>query len=251
MKPLATTHNSYIQDTPDFLRQILHFNQNVKLPSNAILVVQDVSALFTNITHIDAQNASREALNKRENQEVPTEFIVCLLKLVLENNLFEFNDQFYQQRIGASMGSRPAPPMANIFMARNLDQQILDIAAKFGKMDFMKRFLDDLFSIFVGSTKKLHQFAEKINQIHPNIKFTMQHTTPDGESIEDRCSCYPIYSVPFLDTSLSIKNGQIVSDLYRKPTDTNKYLLPDSCSPNTCKIIYLSFYTERKGKNTL
>ena len=152
MKPLATTHKSYIQDTPDFLRQILNFNQNVKLPSNTILVVQDVSALFTNITHIDAQNTSREARNERDNQEVPTEFIISLLKLVLKNNLFEFNKQFYQQCIGASMGSRPAPPMANIFMARNLDQQILDIAAKFGKMDLLKRFLDDLFSIFVGST---------------------------------------------------------------------------------------------------
>ena len=63
----------------------------------------------------------------------------------------------------------------------------------------------------------------------------MQHTTPDGESVENMCSCDPKYSVPFLDTSLSIKNSQIVSDLYRKPTDTNKYLLPDSCSPNTCK----------------
>ena len=235
LKPLATTHKSYIQDTPDFLRQILDYNQKVKLPLNAILVVQDVSALFTNITHEDAQNTSREALNERENQEVPTEFIICLLKLVLENNLFDFNGDLYQQLIGVSMGSRPAPPMANIFMARNLDQQILDIAARFGQMDFMKRFLDDLFSIFFGSTKRLHQIADKINQIHPNIKFTMQHTTPDGESEDERCPCEPKYSVPFLDTSLSIKDGQMVSDLYRKPTDTNKYLLPDSCHSNTCK----------------
>jgi hypothetical protein len=37
--------------------------------------------------------------------------------------------------------------------------------------------------------------------------------------------------VPFLDTSCSLKKGRILLDLYRKPTDRNRYLLPDSCHP--------------------
>ena len=32
--------------------------------------------------------------------------------------------------------------------------------------------------------------------------------------------------------SISIKNGKIVTDLYRKPTDRVQYLLPSSCHPN-------------------
>ena len=43
-----------------------------------------------------------------------------------------------------------------------------------------------------------------------------------------------INSIPFLDTSCSLKNGRIILDLYRKPTDRNKYLLPDSCHPYSC-----------------
>lgn len=86
----------------------------------------------------------------------------------------------------------------------------------------MKIFLDDLFSIFIGTTKKLHNFFEEINQIHPNIKFTMDHTTPQFERQEDRCPCNPKSAVPFLDTSCSIKDGQIIMDLYRKPTDTKE-----------------------------
>ena len=38
-----------------------------------------------------------------------------------------------------------------------------------------------------------------------------------------------------MDTLCSIKNGQIVTDLYRKPSDRNKYLLPDSCHANSVK----------------
>ena len=45
------------------------------------------------------------------------------------------------------------------------------------------------------------------------------------------CPCIPVTSIPFLDTSCSIKDGAIVNDLYRKPTDRNMYLLPSSCHP--------------------
>ena len=38
-------------------------------------------------------------------------------------------------------------------------------------------------------------------------------------------------SIPFLDTLCSIENGRIETNLYRKPTDRNKYLLLDSCHP--------------------
>ena len=42
-------HDSYIQDTPDFLRQLQHINQNETLPDNALLVVIDAIGLYTNI----------------------------------------------------------------------------------------------------------------------------------------------------------------------------------------------------------
>ena len=45
------------------------------------------------------------------------------------------------------------------------------------------------------------------------------------------CDCPQIEAIPFLDTLCQIKEGKICTDLYRKPTDRNKYLLPDSCHP--------------------
>ena len=95
----------------------------------------------------------------------------------------------------------------------------------------MKRFLDDIFQIFVGSTKMLHKIFQDINNIHPNIKFTISHTLIQNESEESRCSCIPQESIPFLDTSCKIENGKIILDLYKKPTDRNMYLLPSSCHP--------------------
>ena len=95
----------------------------------------------------------------------------------------------------------------------------------------MKRFLDDIFQIFCGSTRQLHNFIEEINKIHPNIKFTMTHTTPDNEPFPSRCSCPTKKTIQFLDTSCTIREGRIIVDLYRKPTDRNQYLLTSSCHP--------------------
>ena len=50
----------------------------------------------------------------------------------------------------------------------------------------------------------------------------------------DDCDCESTDNIPFLDTSLSIINSRICSDLYRKPSDRCQYLLPQSCHPPHC-----------------
>ena len=45
-----------------------------------------------------------------------------------------------------------------------------------------KRFLDDLFMIFNGTTKNLNELFKELNDEHPTLKFTMQHTSPSSES---------------------------------------------------------------------
>ena len=73
-----------------------------------------------------------------------------------------------------------------------------------------------------------------MNKIHPTIKFTAEFTSPfkcDIQGPHD-CFCHQTQSIPFLDTSVSIRNGIYITDLYRKPTDRCQYLLPSSCHPS-------------------
>ena len=55
------------------------------------------------------------------------------------------------------------------------------------------------------------------------MKYTMHHTTIGNEPIEQKCECEEIYSIPFLDVSCSLEEGQIVTDLHKKETDRNQY----------------------------
>ena len=84
---------------------------------------------------------------------------------------------------------------------------------------FFKRFIDDIFLIWTGSVNELEEFLIAINKLHKTIKFTANYDVVSK-------------STTFLDTVVTIKDGIITTDLYRKPTDKVQYLLPTSCHPN-------------------
>ena len=88
-----------------------------------------------------------------------------------------------------------------------IDRKIIEIlkSSKEGNIRLFKRFLDDIISIWCGTTKELDLIFDALNQIHENIKFTMSHTNPINEKIEDKCKCDTKLSIPFLDTAISIE----------------------------------------------
>ena len=233
----ATSHQTYLKDTPDFLRQIAKINSGPKLDKQTMLATFDVDGLFTNILHRDGLQSLQEQLQEDSTiEEAHKKYILKLMEVILKNNFFSFHDSHWKQLIGAAMGSRPVPAFADGFMARTIDPEIQKLSEKYNKekvksLPLLKRFLDDYISLFVGTTKNLHRLLEEINKIHPQIRLTMSHTSVPGELLEDQCDCEKKSEIPFLDTLCSLKDGKIETDLYIKPTDRNQYLLPTSCHP--------------------
>ena len=239
IKEASVKHPSYLQDTPHFLRVVNKINSGPKLPDKSCLVTADITGAYANIPQEDGSKCLYEVLEEREDKTIPSAFIVKPMDLIQMYNIFEFHDgQLWKQLYGVAMGIHPAPSFANIYLGRRIDLEIIKIINKYvqeGNQSFkiLKRFLDDLFQIFTGTTKDLHRLYEEINRIHPTLKFTMVHTTIENELDEDRCDCAETDSIPFLDTLLKIENGRIDIDLYKKKTDRNQYLLPSSCHPKS------------------
>ena len=209
LKNLAVTHPSYLQDIPHFLRFIEEINRKGPLPNGAFLVTMDVSALYTNIPQDEGLDKIEEKLNSRLDQGMPSKFLRNLLEICLKYNIFEFDKKLYLQKIGTTMGIKPAPSYADIFMAKR-DEEILEMAIRLFSIDdkspilAYKRFLDNIFKIWTGPVEELYRFLEKVNELHPNIKFTMEHTSPykcDTLCSHD-CWCPQSSSIPFLDTSV-------------------------------------------------
>ena len=87
----------------------------------SLLATFDVDGLFTNIIHTEGLQCLQEQLQEQGKNKVPYEYIVELMDIILNNNIFTFHDALWKQEVGAAMGSRPIPPYANIFLARTLD----------------------------------------------------------------------------------------------------------------------------------
>lgn len=70
------------------------------------------------------------------------------------------------------MGTKFTPITANLFMGEWDDKIIFSIKRE--ELIFYKRYIDDLFFIWVGSTESLQQFIQKLNVNNNNIKLTTQ-----------------------------------------------------------------------------
>ena len=108
-----------------------------------------------------------------------------------------------------------------IYLCVNLKKQLLESSIERPLSSY--RFIDDVDMKWTLSDKELQNFLSRANNLHPSIKFThkISNTT-----------------ISFLDTSSSLSEGVLSTDLYSKPTDINQCLLPSSCHlPHVTKSI--------------
>ena len=133
------------------------------------------------------------------------------MALVLMWNIFEFDMNLFIQMIGTAMGTIAAPTFANLFMGK-IDKMIKQCAYRgiINLIYFYKRFIDDILVIWCGTEQEFLDFMQRINALHPTIKFTHEYN-------------YIEKSTTFLDTKITIKNNKIITDLYKKKTDRVQY----------------------------
>jgi hypothetical protein len=144
-----------------------------------------------------------------------------MAEFVLKNNYFEFDGDIYCQNSGTAMGTKFAPPYACIFMdmveTEFLKQQSV-------KPSIWLRYIDDVFFVWLGEDKLL-QFMSRLNEFHPNLKFTYE---------------YSHNRVNFLDVVVENAGGKFITSLFCKATDCQQYLHYDSSHPAHVKrsIVY-------------
>ena len=94
LQPIAQIVNSFIKDTNHFLWKIKSLGQ---LPEGAILCTTDVVGLYPNIPHKEGRASRRKFLDTRTEKRVTTENLVELAEIVLNNNIFHFNEETLKQ----------------------------------------------------------------------------------------------------------------------------------------------------------
>ena len=159
-------------------------------------VSYDVESLFTNVPVIETIDYILDEIY--EKKRLPSLckrslFKKLLLKLTCES-IFMFDDKFYKQTEGCTMGGPLSVIISNIFMSK-LEKEVVTPE----KPVFYKRYIDDI----ITRRKKNMPDAllTKIQNFHANIKFTVE-VNPEK----------------FLDTKLILnEDGSCRTLVYRKP----------------------------------
>uniref|UniRef100_A0A8C5PUI2 Reverse transcriptase domain-containing protein n=1 Tax=Leptobrachium leishanense TaxID=445787 RepID=A0A8C5PUI2_9ANUR len=215
LKAPVMSLSTCLRDSTDVIDKI----KTVSLSDQSLFVTIDVCSLYTVIPHDDGVEAARWVLENVTNEvEWDIDFIVELLRLSLRLNYFRFEDKFYRQRRGTSMGAPMAPMYANAFMYLYEVKYILPLFSD--GLRAYHRFIDDILIIWDGDELQLEQKMAALNSLPTTVRFTYQSNPQKAE---------------FLDLNIFRVGCHIAYSLFRKPTDRNTVLHNHSFHPPKLK----------------
>ena len=179
-----------------------------RVTQDELLVSFDMSSLLTNVSVCKAVEVIQDMLESdpklSECTTLDADTVADLLSLCLKSACFRYNSCYYEQKMGAAMGSPVSAVVANSYM-EHFEQIALNSALHRPRL--WKRYVDDTLCI-IGNNE-VDELLLHINSIRPSIKFTVE-TEKDG-------------SLPFLDTLVShCDNDTLSIGVYRKPTHTDR-----------------------------
>ena len=119
------------------------------------MVTPDVVGLYPSIPQEAGLKALKEALDNRENKQIPTENLLKMAEFVLKNNSFEFNVKVKKQLSGTAIGTKFAPTYVSIFMDK-LERDFLKSQELTPLLWY--RYVGDVFFIWTHVQEKFTSF---------------------------------------------------------------------------------------------
>jgi hypothetical protein len=150
--------------------------------------------------------------------KIEVKAIIEAMDIVICNNRMRFGDLIFHQIRGVAMGMSPAPTIANLYVAIYELSYILPLLDEY--LFYYKRFIDDGFGIW------LHDVNPTVDaQNWINFQFIINRSGLKW-TFTKLCK-----KVIYIDMTIQIKDGLIVTSLYAKPMALYRYIPPNSCHP--------------------
>ncbi|NQY54618.1 MAG: GIY-YIG nuclease family protein [Campylobacteraceae bacterium] len=227
LKPYVKKVKSHIQDSTDFLNKLERF-KNEDL-SDILLVTVDVVNMYNSIKKELGIKALTYYLYKYPellNQRYTPEFVLEGMEIILDNNLCQFDGEYYTQISGTFTGTIVAPTYSTLALAyleiileQKLSEKYSEEICAYIVQNW-KRYLDDGFISWKRNFGDIKIFMNILNSLDENINFTY-------EVNEDKIS--------YLNVLVYKGTNGLESDIYYKETDSREYLPFNSCHQHHTK----------------
>ena len=154
--------------------------------------------------------------------------ILDVIKIILNNNYFQFNNKFYRQIFGSAMGNPISPILSDIVMEDLETECIKKLSIK---PTFYFRYVDDII-LCIGSNSTNH-ILNTFNEYDKNLQFTVELSQNKN-------------TISFLDLKIIIDNQRyLITNWYQKPTFSGRYLNYNSHHPHSNKIAIIYCLVDR------
>ena len=238
MKSLLQCIPTYLKDSNALLQQLQALPL---LPPTARLFTADATAMYTNIdtdTALEAFTFLFENFTEEIPSDFPKTFFLKVLEIIMKNNLFQFDDTYWLQLDGTAMGTPTACLYATISYGVHERNKLLPSYQAFLKLYL--RFIDDVFGIWIPSN-------DGHDELHwSNFKQTMNEWGKLRWIVSDRKN-----TADFLDLTLKIENGKVVTRTFQKTMNLYLYIPPISAHPTSCfKGLIVGNFLRFRKQNT-
>jgi hypothetical protein len=132
--------------------------------------------------------------------------LINLSKVVLEQNYFHFENNFYSQESGLAMRSPTSSVFSEIYLQYMENTEIFDILVHNNITGYF-RYVDDILVVYDKNITAIIEVFDSFNKLIPTMKFAIE------KEIENK--------INFLDITISKEQDKLTFDIYRKPTTTD------------------------------
>ena len=218
----------YTKDSNCVLEEIESLNEKITNEhwdlNKATLFAVDVKALYPSVNLQFLRTALTSSFKKWTdwNDTIIT-ILVKIIMYTLEHQQISWNGQLYLLNQGIPTGAKHCVPLANIFLSFII-RELLDNDEMFknvfkSNLKIWKRFIDDIFGLFMGRTKMFEKFYMKLKRQFQKygLELTMERSRE---------------RIVMLDIEAYIRMNRIHTRESRKETAANLYLRSGSAHPH-------------------
>ena len=214
LKNIVNKTETYTKDSWTFKT----FINQITIPDNYTLISLDVISLYTN-TPIDLaiEIITNKWTDIQQHTTLNLQQFTHAVKLTLNSTYFQYNEKFYQQIYGCAMGNPISSVIAQLVL-EHLEETILPTITY--PIPFFKRYVDDC--ITAVPNNHTEDILYKFNTFNQKLQFTIEKSQNN--------------TINFLDLTLTVKNKEILTEWYTKPTWSGRYINYNSAQPYSHKI---------------
>jgi hypothetical protein len=217
IKEYVSLPNTYTVQNSNEMAQEL---QKIHNANNHKMITLDIKDLYVNLPKQGIIQATTIWMNKNKVDTETKEQIIQLLKVIMEQNYFQYNNQYFKPEKGIAMGS-PIPGTLTEIYLRLIEERYIKHWIGDQNIVYYKRYVDDIFIIF--DTSKINEITinEVISSIDQHLEFKITEETNN--------------SIKYLDMAINRNENRMEISIYRKPTSTNVTIEHSSNHPQDHK----------------